>query len=199
MKNVQPLSLSIFLFSLLVAAGGWFLLIPAIKTTTSQLAQIRQLNDAYAAMAIPTNGSDQDATKIATLTAQAQSLLPTTDNQYDLLIQVDAAGKNQGLPFSSLNITPVDPNGAATAGVPLPTGTRGVVMNLANSASYADTGRLLQSLLSLNRLVRVDQLSLSGAQSAQPGGLSAGSLNVVINATALYSPVITTAPVTPKK
>jgi len=197
MKNIQPLSLAIFVFSLTVAVGGWFLLVPGIRTMANQLNQVHQLNDRYASMNVPTNSQGQDATKLAALKTQAETLLPVGDNQYDLLIQVDAAGKDQGLPFSTLSITPTDPAVTTTTGIPLPGSTKGVVLNLGNTASYTDTGRLLQSLLSLNRLMKVDQLTLSTAK-ASTGGLVSGPLSVNINATALYLPVVAATPA-PKK
>lgn len=145
----------------------WVFVIPEFRDLAGQQQQLEQLLGSTNTITKQSSTSAQEARKktLAELTTQVQSLLPLTDAQYDLSVQLEAAAKSTGLAITALTVNapdlgiPLTTAGAAaaanTTNVPRVTFTMGV------SGNYGQVRHWITNLVSFDRFVQLDQVAVT--------------------------------------
>ncbi len=160
----------------------WFLAVPLLKQQYQAEFTLSQLNAQYErAKGLSVEQREQIAQ--ADIGEQSELLIPKGDNQYDLLIQLEALGRVLNLPFSTLSVLP---NAGPVLNSPVNQGAaKRVSISITVSASYADTQRLIAALPTVNRSIVIDQISLAGGA---PVNGAESKLSVSLLASAFYLP-----------
>jgi Tfp pilus assembly protein PilO len=175
--KLSPLTLAVTLTSVILAAGSWFLVAPALTQVVSQRANLAALNGADMDTA-KTKPSSLDQLRLQQEKEQAEILLPSTDGQYDTMIQIEALAKGLGLTLVSLAATPSDVTvGQKTAAAAGGGAMKKLNITLSTSAKYEDIQRFIQGLGTLNRFIQVTQFNLSGGGSSAATPASGSSAN----------------------
>jgi len=177
MKMIAPSYLFLFVFSLMCAAGTQLEVAPLLRQVVSLQAQVEtaqtDLNGIQgtsgAANAYQRPGFQSDS-RLASI------LLPTADNQYELIAQIETAVKGIGLPLTGVSVTPAATGAAMPAG--LTAGMKALALSISTKGSYADMERLVSRLASLDRYLTVNEVSLTAGQD--------GTISAQISAYAYY-------------
>lgn len=196
-SRISPSLWMVSTYIILVVIGIWALVIPEVKSVMEVKGQVVALQNQTNSASKSAKPKDVVSMKDVDL---ADLLVPAQDMQYDLSVQVDGLTRNMGIPLSSLSIT----GATVTAGtktsaantVAVNDATSGwskLTISLTTSSSYANIQNLLNGMVGLNRLIRIDQVSLT-----QAGGTagSVDNLSAQISAFAYYDPTSTTQAVT---
>ena len=155
-------SVSIFL------VGFWFLLLPLLHQWGETQANLDMAQKSPLSSVVKTSSKaleDQQA-----LQQQVSILLPKSDAQYDLSVQVEALSKSLGVSLTSLSLTKDEPK----------SGQKKVVITLGASGSYLAVQQFIQALTSLDRFVQVDQFSITNG--------TVGNVVLQLSAFAYYQP-----------
>lgn len=182
-------------FSLPFSALYLFLVIPQVSALTTSLRTLDADRDA-----IGTGKGTQQAVlkqKLADLTSTANALLPASDSQADISVQVEALAKNVGVAITGFNTSvavstlpkttaPASdvPGTASAAATPAPAaapaGPNKVSIIVAVNGTYQNVENFIAGLTTLDRFIQIDQVSLTAT--------AAGTLTAQITAYAYYQP-----------
>ncbi len=188
MKQALTLTSKILLaFSLPLALAYFFLVIPQIKATSQALADVDSLRQSGGI----TGGSQKQRTdyltQLSEVRTNALTLIPTTDNQYDLSVQVEALAKEKKLTISGLTVSAVVPTnlqsttpveGTTTAGA----GLLKVTVTVSVTGTYANIQSFVASLPALDRFIQIDQITITSGTD--------GLTNAQLTAFAYYLPAV---------
>lgn len=174
----------------------WVFVIPEFRDLAGQQQQLEQLLGSTSAITKQSSSSAQDARKraLAELKTEAEGLLPLTDQQYDLSVQLEAAAKGAGLAISALTVNAPD------LGIPLTTAGAAAAANTSNvprvgftmgvSGTYSQVRHWVTNLVSFDRFVQLDQVAVtSKATNDDPDQVIAQ-----VTGFAYYLPASTTTP-----
>ncbi len=196
MAKVSPSLAVITVFSLAALVGFWMLLMPEIRELGRQQAQFGKLKLPQAS-----SNSLGESTRAAQVRTRdtALTLLPIEDAQYDLATQIEALSASTGVVLSSYSVAAGGT--AKAAATPAPTAEEGgtasaspapaaasvstlqkLTLSLTFSGSYDDIQRYVNALLSINRFMQIDQITLTGSQSS-------AAIAAQLTAFAYYQPV----------
>jgi len=201
MVKISPTVLVIVTFCSIFLVGFWVLLLPQLEELNRSQAILAQYQKEGVSKVTRVNLQQKDnQEKIKQVQEIASTLLPPSDNQYDLSVQLEGLSKNLGIPWQGLSLTGVDntvsanstpttslSKGSAAGVGPLDSKTaaaslKKVTIALNVTVNYNDLQRLLVGLVSINRMIQIDQLTVNSGGSDQ--------LSVQISAFAYYLPPI---------
>ncbi|MEZ0286979.1 MAG: type 4a pilus biogenesis protein PilO [Candidatus Paceibacterota bacterium] len=199
MRSMTLSSKMLLCFVLPLAVGYHFLALPQMKKTAEARASVKELRQSTAAVSSAKQREEYRA-KAVQVQEKALGLMPVSDDQYDLSVQVEALAKANNLTIGGLTI-----NAAAATVLPkttppkddVPTTTTAAATPVATAApsssgplkvqvtasvvgGYADTKKFVTGLTTLERFVQVDQVSITAAAD--------GRLTTSIVASAYYLP-----------
>jgi hypothetical protein len=103
MKTMSLTAKIILAFTLPLAVVYYFLVIPQISATSQALADIEVLRGG-SSLATTAKQKETFKANITALRAEAKQLLPATDQQYDLSVQVENLAKANSLTITSRQI-----------------------------------------------------------------------------------------------
>jgi Tfp pilus assembly protein PilO len=185
-------------FTLPFAVVLWALVVPEVHRTavlTSTVDALRQTTTSQGSA----KQKETYKAKVTETRTKANLLLPSTDEQYDLSVQVEALARSSGVTLTGLAVsaaaatstlpkttpakddvvtsspTPAPKEAAPAAVVPLK-----VTVNLAITGSYAQVQEVVKGLTRLDRLTQIDQLSVTSG--------TGGSVSASITAISYYLP-----------
>lgn len=213
MKKLSLPILSLLLAGLIILAGFWLAVLPQMRSFADLQKQYSALGMQDVGQETTTTKPKIDQVKLQALQNSISILLPASDGQYDFAIQLDALSKSMGITLTSVSITNPSAVGATTtSGIPKTStsvaapdvtanqGIKKLTFVLGLTAKYGDVQRFMQGLLSLNRFVQIDQITLTAvtvtvpASSGNPASSSVSDqLTAQIGGYAAYSAVPVTA------
>jgi Tfp pilus assembly protein PilO len=144
----------------------WFMVLPQFRDLATQQKQLEQLLGSTSSVSKQTTTAQQARKQaLIDLAAQSQKLLPLSDQQYDLSVQLESAAKAAGVNIISLVVN------APELGIPKTTvadstGSTSprVTFTIAGTGSYGAVASWVTSLVGLERFIQLDQVTI-GAKS----------------------------------
>lgn len=156
-----------------------FVISPQIRDWQSKQQTLKSITQqAEGPLITNTSGfSTQDQQAFQKKYQQITALLPSSDQQYDLAVQIEALTRSLGLPLSSLSMSSA---GTALAG----SGASTVTVTLTTKGQYATLRQLIVGITRLERFTQITQTTFTvGTADAS------GVVNLQIVAQAYYIPV----------
>jgi Tfp pilus assembly protein PilO len=171
---MKPLSLPLKIlvaFILPFAAGYYYLVLPQIKAVGEGLSAVDSLQQSGVAT-LSVKQRDAFKAQIDTVRARTQKLLPATDEQYDLSVQVESLAKSKGMTLTALTIssavpttlpktTPAKDADTAAAPVVSTSSLLKVTVAVGVSGSYEAVQSFIAGLTMLDRFMQVDQATFT--------------------------------------
>jgi Tfp pilus assembly protein PilO len=199
MKNMSLTSKVLLSFTIPLVLAYVFLVLPQIRATAQGLADVDALRDAVSPASTSSKQKDDVKAKINSVRTEASKLLPATDEQYDLSVQVENLAKDNKLTITALSLNAAQPTNlpktTPTSDVPTSEGpSTTTVADVPASAAlkvtvivgvqgtYTDVQHFIAELPALDRFVQIDQFVLS------TGGN--GAISAQITAFAYYLPAV---------
>lgn len=197
MKNLSLASKVLLAFTIPLGLVYYFLVIPQIRATAQGLVDVDALRQTSTS-ASSTKQRDDFKQKVAAVQTQANLLLPPTDQQYDLSVQVESLAKSKNLTISGLSVNAAQPTnlqkttpaandttseGPSTitaADAPLSTAAVKVTVSVGVTGTYANIEQFIAGLPALDRFVQIDQVTITNQ--------AAGQLGAQLTAFAYYLP-----------
>ena len=144
----------------------WFLILPQFKELAVAQHDLEQTIPSSTALKNQSTSADKRRADIAELKTKAQLLLPATDKQYDLSIQLEAAAKSSGVTLTGLALNPAElqipkTSEAQEADAAASAGPKKLTLSLSATGSYAAIQQWVNSLTSLDRFIQLDQITLN--------------------------------------
>lgn len=182
MKRVSPTTWVIVAGVGCFLVGHWFLVLPKFRELGTALNQLNIQEEHLSA------GPDADERAerllaVTELSDTVRSLVPPTDQQSDVSVQIEAAANQSGASLMSLVLNTgtlnIPNTSTATEGVQ---GVEKLAITATVSGSYEQIRGFVDTLTSLERLILIDQLSVSASEE---GG---SQLTAEILANAFYAP-----------
>ena len=179
MYKISSFLITLLVFTLTFCSVFWFFVLPEVRQVGQYRAEIEAGTENVNLKAI----SKKPATEVE-LANRVLALLPTSDNQYDLAVQVDALSKSLKIPLASFTMSAAAASKAAVvteeaetksvgaATTPLPGASEGVSLSKVSLSlsfivsNYQDVQRFIQGLTGLGRFIQIDQLTVSSAGTA---------------------------------
>lgn len=138
----------------------------------------------------------QQAAGLAEVRPLALGLLPATNLQYDLVVQIEGLGRALSLPLTSLSVTGA--TAIAAAGAPKSTestatteGPSSIALTVGATGTYAQAVSLVQALPTISRSLLINQVVISNAAATKDASSTTGLVSVSISANAYYQPFAT--------
>ena len=156
-SKTSPYVQALALFSILFGLGFYFLVLPQVKESASVLRGYNNLvtnQSEILASAAKQKKNQVNLDYVASDKAEADLLLPSGDNQYDLTIQIQGLTQKLGIPLSSFNF------GTLTGGNTGLPGAKSLQFTLSTTSNYNQVQQFVHQLVSLNRFIQINQLSL---------------------------------------
>ena len=161
MRIVAPSYLFLLAFSATGAIGTWFGIAPLIRSTNAvqqQLAAVRAASDSTQVISSPAQVSQQFSSD----SSLALALLPTTDNQYYLISQLNTAFAAQNLPLNALTVSP---NGSPVDVPALNSNIKTVAISFSTTGSFTSIQQMIDKLAELDRYLTVTQVTMTSSAS----------------------------------
>ena len=167
MKKPYPVVIAFMIGSLIFLGGYWFLLMPQVRL----LAALQESLDASNGSTTSSTQKKTEETRINTLKAKANQLLPVNDNEFDLSVQVEALAKKTGLSLTSFKladnsastIPQTSTAGAAVTG--LSADVKKITINVSVAGSYKAIQQFVTGFTSLERIIQIDQVTITSDTS----------------------------------
>jgi len=173
---------SIFLAVFLV--GYWFLVLPQFRQLGTVLSTADQ-GVTKTTLIVSQQEKTERQAKIDELQSQAETLLPTSDKQYDLSVQLEASAKDNGVTITDLSLSAassgLQQTAAGQAAAASANGLTKVTIAMTVSGTYEAVQKWVIAMNSLDRLIQIDQLTITSS-----GG--EGKTTAQVNAAAYYVP-----------
>jgi hypothetical protein len=183
MNRLSPTILAASLFGAVFLIGLWLLVIPQFKemgVTFGALDKMQQPTTVTKTKSATRSAQEQ---QILDLKTQAQTLLPSSDQQYDLSVQIEALSRSVGVSLTGLSLNasqsalpttaPAQDDSISTKATPTPTAAaatpkpasagKKVTATITVTGSYANIERFIIGLTSLGRYISIDQTSVTNA------------------------------------
>ena len=177
MAKLAPSVVVIGTLGLVFLAGYWLLILPELHQIGDAARNVKKVESVVAV-------STPQAKVPETPDQAVNDLLPATDNQYDLAVQIDALSKSLAVPLTSLSLN-ADSATGAPSGV---ANTRRVVVTISLMADYTHVQAFIDGLTSLGRYMQVNQVSLSSTTGSGGSTSLSGNLATQITAYAFFLP-----------
>jgi len=177
MKRFAPQVLLVSIFSILVGLGMIFLVNPQLRIIANAQQEIVHLASQPVDTRVPKAPEATEATKQEY--QQVMDLLPLTDSQYDLAVQIEALTRSAGLPLQSLSMNAAqanDPNAVTVNGLQV------LSASLTTKGSYPVIEKLVAGLTTLERFTQINQVSLTN------GPQDGDQVSALITVQAYYLP-----------
>lgn len=178
--QISPLAMVLLAAAICFGLASYVLVTPHLIQLGKQQVDTTTADGAQAVPKTRTDILKSDA-------EQASLLLPSSDNQYDLSVQIEGLATVSGATISSLAITPDAAKSVKALGV---TANRFVV-TVGIAGSYQQVQRFVDGLTTLERFVGIDQVYVSAASATEaqkPSVTSNQSVTSQITAYAYYQP-----------
>jgi hypothetical protein len=154
--RISPAPILAATFCLIFGLGMIFLVNPQLSQITASQQKINDLSASISASRTVTAPKPSDA--VVAKYQEVTDLLPMSDQEYDLAVQVEALTKSLGLPLSSLNMSLGQAGTATSAGAAVPASLSGVNIAMTTKGSYPAVEQLVSGLSTLNRYIQVSQV-----------------------------------------
>lgn len=147
----------------------WVLILPQFRELAGTEKELEQFATGTTSLSQGSTAAQQKRKQtIADLQAQTNLLLPVTDQQYDLSVQIEAAARNAGVSITSLTVNTVEldipktsaADGSSTA-APAATAFKKLTFSMSAAGSYGTVKQWIQNLTSMDRFVQLDQVSVT--------------------------------------
>lgn len=182
MKDLTLSSKILLAFTIPLGLIYYFLVIPQVRATSQALSDVDSLRQSTSAEA-SAKQREEFKQKLAEMQTDAAKLMPATDEQYDLSVQVEALAKSKNLTINGLNVNAAQPTGlpkTTTSDVPTSqadqtiraadvasTSALKVTVTVSVTGGYNDIEHFVAGLPALDRFVQIDQISVSIASATQ--------------------------------
>lgn len=171
MKALSLTNKILLAFALSLAVAYYFLVLPQVRATAQALGELDMLRDTVTVSGTAKQRETFRAEAQA-LQEQVTALLPASDEQYDLAVQVEDLAKATNLSVTGLTVNAVQgtgqpktaPSKEETAAGATPTsGPLKVTTTVTVSGTYADIIRFTEGLTNLERFMQIDQVAFTQA------------------------------------
>jgi Tfp pilus assembly protein PilO len=187
MKLPSNSNIFVTLFCITLAVGGWFLVVPKITQTVTEFSRLDLYTQATAqqdSLAAKATRERQLASYVDALMQRrniVNPLLPAEENPVDLTIQIETLARSQGINLSALQVSPAAEAGARTtsaqanqAVVAVP-GTKASNVAITVNGSYEQVRTFVLSLPSINRIIQLSDVTMSGSSGGVTATISAAA------------------------
>jgi Tfp pilus assembly protein PilO len=188
MKELGASTKLFLVFIVTFAVTYYFLALPQVRAAGQVLGKLEQMRNQHLVAFTPSAQQAQLKERAEVVKSQALSLLPKTDEQYDLSVQVEWLAKEVTVTLSSLSVNasnsgilqPTSPAKGEAVAVPAAEGSaQKVQIGIGVGGSYENVQRFVRGLTTLGRYVQVEQLVVN---------VNEGQLAAQISAAAFYLP-----------
>ena len=175
------------------------LIAPAISQYQAAIAQQKKVTVDNDYKHSQQQAASTQAAMLATVRPKVLELLPASDLQYDLVVQVEGLARSLAIPLTSLSVTgaTMPAAGAPTATTSAPSTATSKVASVAPPASvalsvgvtgtYAQIRQFVQALPTISRSLAITQVSVNPVVASQKDAqASSGLVSATLTASAFY-------------
>lgn len=182
MKKISSSAYFVITFLFVFLLGYWLLVMPLAKEAGQKITKLNNQGSFTTSQSSTKESSTQTSATVSQQTRElALLLLPKENKQYDLAVQIEGLAKSMGLSLTSMVMSDKAPDlGATTSTADNSTSTssstsgtstsNGAVSNNAQkltvtlglNASYAKVQAFVKEVCRLNRMVEINQVSVTG-------------------------------------
>ncbi|MBU6389395.1 hypothetical protein KGQ71_02660 [Patescibacteria group bacterium] len=170
MAKIAPPVLTIATFSLIFIVGFWVIILPELQSLVMAQNTLTQVENqpVVSTVAKVTRDQQKTADAVKAVQSEAETLLPASDNQYDLSVQLDSLSKNLGIPLTGLSITGgtgLIASSSATSGTAA--SLQKLTLTLSFTTSYDNLKKFLTGLTSIDRYIQINQITVTSSGGGQ--------------------------------
>jgi Tfp pilus assembly protein PilO len=174
MKGLRTTAKIFLVFTIVFAAAYQFLVLPQVKATSVALGELEDLRMQQSA-GLSAKQRTELLQEAQVTREEALRLMPATDEQYDLSVQVEALAQESGVSITTLalhaaaptTLNPTTPPAegegptAATSPAQPASGVLKVLVSVSVTGSYTNVQTFVSELPSIGRFLQIDQLVLN--------------------------------------